>query len=73
MVLYPRSVFGGKIFVLGSIRFNRESIDSRFLHFTKYAQDDLRWDHTINIVIVEEDVIWSGRPLGGGVLAVEGK
>ena len=31
MVLYPRSGFGGKIFVLGSIRFNRESIDSRFL------------------------------------------
>ena len=32
LVLYPRSGFGGKIFVLGSIRFNRESIDSRFLH-----------------------------------------
>ena len=31
MVLYPRSGFGGKIFVLGSIRFNQESIDSRFL------------------------------------------
>ena len=33
MVLYPRSGFGRKIFVLGSIRFNRESIDSRFLHY----------------------------------------
>ena len=32
MVLYPCSGFGGKIFVLWSIRFNRESIDSRFLH-----------------------------------------
>ena len=32
--MYPRSGFGGKIFVLGSIRFNRESIDSRFLHKT---------------------------------------
>ena len=32
MVLYPRSGFGRKIFVLGSIRFNRESIDSKFLH-----------------------------------------
>ena len=32
MVLYPRSGFGGKIFGLGSIRFNRESIDSRFQH-----------------------------------------
>ena len=31
LVLYPRSGFGGKIFVLGSIRFNRKSIDSRFL------------------------------------------
>ena len=30
--MYPRSVFGGEIFVLGSIRFNRGSIDSRFLH-----------------------------------------
>ena len=32
MVLYPRSGFGGKTFVLGSIRFNWESIDSRFPH-----------------------------------------
>ena len=33
LVLYPRSAFGGKmIFVLGSIRFNLESTDSRFLH-----------------------------------------
>ena len=32
LVLYPRSGLGGKIFVLGSIRFNRESIYSRFLH-----------------------------------------
>ena len=32
MVLYPRSAFGVKIFVLGSIIFNRESMDSRFLH-----------------------------------------
>ena len=31
LVLYPCSVFGGKIFVLGSIRFNQKSIDSRFL------------------------------------------
>ena len=29
--MYPRSGLGGKIFVLGSIQFNRESIDSRFL------------------------------------------
>ena len=33
LVLYPRSALGGEIiFVLGSIRFNWESIDSRFLH-----------------------------------------
>ena len=32
LVLYPRSGFGGKIFVLGLIRFNQESVDSRFLH-----------------------------------------
>ena len=31
MVPYPRSGFGRKMFVLGSIRFNRESIDSRFI------------------------------------------
>ena len=35
LVLYPRSGFGGKIFVLGSIRFNRESVDSRFLQYTE--------------------------------------
>ena len=45
MVLYPRSGFGGKIFVLGSILFNRESIDSRFLHIphhmlTNYVHED---------------------------------
>ena len=32
MVLYPCSGLGGKIFVLRSIQFNWESIDSRFLH-----------------------------------------
>ena len=32
LVLYPHSGFGGKIFLLGSIRFNQESIDSKFLH-----------------------------------------
>ena len=33
LVLYPRSEFDGKvIFVLGSIRLNQESMDSRFLH-----------------------------------------
>ena len=33
LVLYPRSAFCGTIiFVIGSIRFNRESMDSRFLH-----------------------------------------
>ena len=32
LVLYPRSGFGGETFVLGSIRFNQESIYSRFLH-----------------------------------------
>ena len=31
-VLYPRSGLGRRIFVLGSIRFNRESTDSRLLH-----------------------------------------
>ena len=32
-ILYPHSAFGREIiFVLGSIRFNRESIDSIFLH-----------------------------------------
>ena len=31
MVLYPHSGLGRTIFVLGLIRFNRESIDSRFL------------------------------------------
>ena len=40
MVLYPRSGFGGEIFVLGSIRFNRESIDSIFLHVTEYKNGD---------------------------------
>ena len=35
MVLYPRSGLGRKIFVLGSIRFNRESIDNRFLHIVQ--------------------------------------
>ena len=34
MVLYPRSGFGGKIFVLRLIRFNQESIDSRLLHIS---------------------------------------
>ena len=38
MVLYPRSGFGRKIFVLGSIRFNRESIDSRFLYIVFHWQ-----------------------------------
>ena len=30
--MYPRYGLGGEIFVLGSIIFNRESMDSRFLH-----------------------------------------
>ena len=46
LVLYPRSGFGGKIFVLGSIRFNRESVDSRFLHFTT-----LKWHLTFFAIV----------------------
>ena len=38
MVLYPHSGFGGKIFVLGSIRLNRESIDSRFLQHSPQSK-----------------------------------
>ena len=41
LVLYPRSGLGGKIFVLGLIRINQESMDSRFLQrqgkWTKYT------------------------------------
>ena len=33
MVLYPCSGFGGKIFVLRSIRLNQKSIEIRFLQF----------------------------------------
>ena len=39
MVIYPRSAFGRKIiFVLRSIIFNRESMDSRLLQVTPIAE-----------------------------------
>ena len=44
LVLYPRSALDRKIiFLLGSIRFNWESIDSRFLHIITFLIPFMPW------------------------------
>ena len=58
LVLYPRSGLGGKIFVLGSIRFNRESIYSRFLNYFPDPRNKyMGWDNLLHQSIFPLDYV----------------
>ena len=61
MVLYHRSEFGGEIFLLGSIQFNEESIDSRFLQDT--YSPVVSWITVLLIIVFAILNYWHMEPI----------